>query len=104
MASQVIKLIDAAAATVTGGAVSDGLNQVSYQATGATTNSTGTAEVTIEVSNDNVAWVAAGTISLTLGTTPTTDGFAVNAAWVYTRARVTELTGTGAYVTVSMGV
>lgn len=103
MASNTIKLIDTAAATVVGGAVNDGLNAVTYQATGATTNGVGSAVVAIEVSNDNSAWITAGTITLTLGTSATTDGFAVNAAWVYTRAKVTTLTGTGAWVTVSMG-
>ena len=44
-----------------------------------------------------------GTITLTLGTSSTSDGFAALAAWGFVRCNVTTLTGTGATVSVSMG-
>lgn len=75
-----------------------------FQAAGSTTAGTGSAVVAIEVSNNNANWITLGTITLTLGTTPTSDGFAALAAWGFVRANVTTLTGTGASVTVTMGV
>jgi hypothetical protein len=74
-----------------------------YQAVGATSAGAGTAEVDIEVSNDNENWILLGTISLTLSDTPATDGFASAAAWLYVRANITALTGTDASVNVIMG-
>ncbi len=75
-----------------------------FQASGTTTAGAGTAVVAIEVSNDNANWITLGTITLTLGTSATSDGFAALAAWGFVRANVTTLTGTGASVTVTMGV
>lgn len=74
-----------------------------FQAAGTTTAGSGSAVVAIEVSNDNVNWITLGTITLTLGTSSTSDGFAALAAWGFVRCNVTTLTGTGASVTVSMG-
>lgn len=77
-----------------------------FQAYGSTTAGAGTAVVAIQGSNiDNAnAYITLGTITLTLGTTITADGFATTAPWKYMRANVTELTGTGASVNVLMGV
>lgn len=61
-----------------------------------------TAEVDIEVSNDDEHWMVLGTISLS-GTAVDTDGFASSAAWAFHRANLTAITGTGANVTVKMG-
>lgn len=63
------------------------------------------ATVVIDCSNDGVYWCATplGTITLS-GTTSSTDGFTTNAPWKYVRARVTAIAGTGATVTVYMGV
>lgn len=71
--------------------------QVSVQANVAGTGAV-TADVAVQVSNDNVNWITASTISLT-ATTSDTDGVAVNAAWAYYRLDVTNVTGTGATVT-----
>jgi len=62
------------------------------------------ATVVIEGSNDGTNWVATtlGTITLS-GTTSATDGFTTDAPWMYVRARVTAISGTGATVTVLMG-
>ncbi len=74
-----------------------------FQAAGATTAGSGSAVVAIEVSNNNADWITLGTITLTLGTSSTSDGFASLAAWGFVRCNVTTLTGTGASITVSMG-
>ena len=76
---------------------------------GATTAGAGAATVVIEVSNisppgtGNEDWVTAGTVTLTLGTTRTGDGFVLDAPWTHVRARVTAISGTGAAVNVRMG-
>jgi hypothetical protein len=65
-----------------------------------------TATVDIEVSNDgvNVIDTVAGTITLS-GTTSHSDGFTTqHSPWKYVRANVTAISGTGATVTVTMGV
>ena len=78
--------------------------KATIQASGSTTAGSGSATIVIEVSNDDTNWITAGTITLTLGTTSTTDGFTTDAPWKYIRARVTALSGTGASVTALMGV
>ena len=62
-----------------------------------------TATVVIEVSNNGTTFFEAGTVTLS-GTTVDADGFAINAKWAYTRTNVTAITGTGAAVTVTLGV
>jgi len=63
------------------------------------------ATVVIDGSNDGTHWCATvlGTITLS-GTTTDNDGFTTTAPWKYVRARVTAISGTGATVTVLMGV
>jgi hypothetical protein len=56
----------------------------------------------IEVSNDGVNYITMGTITLTLGTSVTSDGFAVANSYEYYRANVSAISGTGANVTVYM--
>jgi hypothetical protein len=75
-----------------------------FQATGTTTSGTGAVAVAVEVSNDNTNWIAMGTISLTLGTTIATDGFVSIASWTYVRGNVTSISGTGATVSLFMGL
>jgi len=74
----------------------------SFQAVGTTTAGTGAATVVIQVSNDGVNYLTLGTITLTLGTSSTSDGFAVSNTWEYYRANLTSVSGTGAAVTVYM--
>jgi hypothetical protein len=76
--------------------------QHSFQARGATTASTGATTILIEVSNDGVNFITMGTITLTLGTAVTSDGFAVANSYEYYRANVSAISGTGANVTVYM--
>ena len=63
-----------------------------------------TAEIDIEASNDgvNALETAHGTITL-VGTDSSSDGFETTSNWLYVRANVTALTGTGATVKVLMG-
>lgn len=75
-----------------------------FEAYGLTGSGSGAATILIEVRNsEDATWKTMATISLTLGTTTTGDGFASSAAWRYVRARVSALTGTGASVHVNMG-
>ena len=64
-----------------------------------------TATVVVDVSNDGTNWcsTALGTINLS-GNDAVADGFVGDAPWMFVRARVTALTGTGASVQVLMGV
>ncbi|MCK5616415.1 hypothetical protein KAR91_81890 [Candidatus Pacearchaeota archaeon] len=65
-----------------------------------------TATVIIQVSNDGTTWIDTTTsphIALS-GTTSDADGFSMIAKWSYVRAYVNAISGTGAAVTVTMGV
>jgi hypothetical protein len=77
-----------------------GGGRITAEAYGTTTSGSGAASVTIEVSNNNSTWQTAGTIGLTLGTTQTSDGFVIDAPWLYVRANVASISGTGAKVSV----
>ena len=60
---------------------------------------TGTLSATakLQVSNNGVDWITAGSVTLD-NSAGLTDGFAVNARWQYARAKVTEISGTNATV------
>jgi hypothetical protein len=77
-----------------------------FQATGTTSAGAGAATIVVEVSLTGTTneWITLGTITLTLGTTVTTDGFAMDAAWTYVRGNVTAISGTDATVNLYMGV
>lgn len=88
--------------------VSNSVPNTTFQAHGTTTAGSGASVIKIEGNNisENAAdalWVTLGTISLTLGTTEVTDGFAVEASWDFVRANVTSISGTNASVSVYMG-
>lgn len=78
--------------------------KATLQASGLTTSGAGAAEIAVQVSNDNVNWLTLGTISLTLSTTESSDGFAFDAPWAFVRGNVTSISGTGAAVSLLMGV
>lgn len=73
-----------------------------FQAYGSTSAGSGAATILIQVSNvdTDAAYITMGTISLTLGTTVTADGFASDAPWRFVRAKVSAISGTNASVTV----
>jgi hypothetical protein len=102
------KLLDGATVTGSGRAIALSGPQHTFQAYGITSAGSGSAVVDIEVSSvelptSNSDWILAGTITLTLGTTATADGFVINAPWKWVRAKVNTLTGTGASVTAWKG-
>lgn len=74
------------------------------QLIGQTESGVGAALVVIEATNDPTkqSWIPLGTITLVLGTTPTTDGFAVHSQWDYIRGNVSSISGTGAVLQLLM--
>ena len=98
-----------ATATATGSAYQidrriNGNQKRTFQASGTTSSGSGAATILIEVSNDETNWLTLGTITLTLGTSSTTDGFTSDAPWAFVRARVSAISGTDAAVTAYIGV
>jgi len=101
-------LLTAATTTASGAAQKPITVPRTYHAFGTTSAGAGAATIVIEVSNietpaTDADWILMGTITLTLGTTQTSDGFASHAAWRNVRARVTAISGTTATVSVQMG-
>lgn len=74
-----------------------------FQAVGLTSAGAGSAVVNIQCSNDGVNWMTYGTITLTLGTTATSDGLVIAAPWGYFRASLGSISGTNAKVNVLFG-
>lgn len=98
-------LLSAATDTTAGAATSFSSTAKTVQAAGSTTSGTGSATIAIEgTNNTDWPWLPIGVISLTLGTTATSDGLIINADWTYIRARVVSISGTGASVSVMVGV
>lgn len=95
----------ASGVTATGAQASiDGREGIkTFQASGATTAGAGAATIVIQGSMNNTNWDTLGTISLTLSTTSASDSFTSNDGYDYLRANVTDLSGTGASVTVLIG-
>lgn len=78
-------------------------SRATFQAVGIVSAATGVATILIEVSNDNVNFSTAATISLTLGTTTIADGVVMDAKWTYVRVNLSAISGTNATVSVTMG-
>lgn len=102
--NDVYTLLDGATATGAGTSCTTVNTKRTFQASGSVSASTGAASIDIEVSNDGTNWIVLGTISLTLGTTTTSDGFVSDAPWKHVRANVDSISGTDASVDVYMGV
>lgn len=103
------KLLDAVTTAATGDKFALHGAKHSFQGIGFTASGSGAAEIRVEVSSKELPmsdadWLLAGTITLTLGTTATSDGFVIDAAWKWARGKVSTLTGTGASVTLWKGV
>lgn len=99
-----VNLLTASTTTATGDAHEPWGDTRTYGATGTTSAGAGSATILIEVRNDpNAAWITMGTITLTLSTTATADGFSSIVPWRYVRARISAISGTTATVTVTMG-
>ena len=100
MANQI--LLSGVIATGASPALSLSSADFTVQASGFVTASTGAATIKVQVSNDGTNWIDLGTITLTLGTTVTSDGIAAHAKWALIRANVTAISGTNAAVTVTV--
>lgn len=75
-----------------------------YEVSGHTSAGAGATDVVIEVRNSELAaWKTLATVSLVLGTTEVSDGFASQAAWRFVRARITAISGTDATVSANVG-
>ncbi len=105
-----VALLSAATATGYGEAMNARDTRRTFQALGTTTAGAGAAVIEIYVSNvpspvtaTDVEWKLLGSISLTLGTTKTNDGFASDAGWRWVRAKVASISGTNASVDCYMG-
>lgn len=97
--------LQSAATTVS---ASDSINPYhtnrTFEAYGTTSAGSGAATILIEVRNsESATWKTMATISLTLGTTATGDGFSSSAAWAFVRSRISAISGTDATVSVNMG-
>ena len=80
-------------------------NQPSQKTFNAIVTGTGAVAATINIEACNVdnAWVVLGTITLS-GNGSAADGFYHDAPWTQIRANLTAISGTGATVSVAMGV
>lgn len=100
----VLPLLDAATTTATGDQKEPWHTNRTFEAYGTTSSGSGAAAILIEVRNSEASsWHTMATISLTLASSVSGDGFASSAAWRYVRARVSSISGTGASVYVNMG-
>lgn len=70
-----------------------------FQAHGVTSAGAGAATIAVQGTVDGTVWDTIGTISLTLSTTASGEGFTSADAYSAFRANVTEISGTGAAVT-----
>lgn len=104
---QVTALQTAAIATSTSPSIKPWGAKRTFYANGTTSAGVGAATILIEVSDvdsaSNGDWITAATITLTLGTTTTSDGFASDAAWRFVRSRITAISGTDATVNIYVG-
>lgn len=100
---QVTSLLAAATTTETGGSKQLSTAKKVLHCFGTTTAGAGAATVLIEVSSDGTenSWILLATMTLTLATTKSSEGFVSDAPWAYMRARVSAISGTGAAVSVN---
>jgi hypothetical protein len=97
-------LLTAVTTATAGNAVGGTIDRKTYGASGTTSSGTGAATVVIEGSmNSGASWDTIGTISLTLGTTVTSDSFTSADCFEQVRARVSAISGTGASVDAAVG-
>lgn len=101
-----IYLLKEAKTTLTGEAFQTRPIKKTFQLIGKTSSGVGAASVDVEFSNDPTKnnWVLAGTITLTLGTSETSDGFYSNTSWTYARGKINSISGTDAELTLIMGL
>lgn len=104
MAVSITTLISNKLTTGAGASFAPRAAKRTFQAVGSTSAGSGAAAVRVDASNDGgTTWIPVGTISLTLGTSATTDGFASDAPWALIRGYVVSISGTDASVSLYMG-
>lgn len=96
-------LLSGVTATGAGSVFENSAERITLQADGRTTSGSGSAAVNVEVSNNRVNWLTLGTITLTLSSTSSSDGFVAYAPWKFIRGNVTSISGTGASVSLNIG-
>lgn len=96
------QLLHAVTAVSSGAPAHNIMAKHTFQATVTGTGAV-TAVVALDVSNNGINWLLLSTITLS-GTGSASDGVALEAPWLYIRARVTGITGTGAAVDCDMNV
>lgn len=97
-------LLSAATTVTTGDFVETKTGGFSVSVSGKTTSGSGAATVVIEGSHDGITPVTLATVTLTLGTATTSDGFAGAVSWRYLRARLSAISGTGSEINATVGV
>lgn len=100
----VYPLLSSVIATGAGSSVKPVGSNRTFQAHGTTSAGAGAATIVVQVSNNDSDWITLGTISLTLSTTSSSDGFASDAPWKYVRGNVTAISGTDATVSLILGM
>ncbi len=106
-ATKPLTLLSAVTTTGAGTAYMPFTLDKSFIACGTTSAGVGAATVKVEVSDLDAPlsteWIVLGTITLTLGTARTCDGFASAARWKWWRGNVTAISGTTGTATLTMG-
>lgn len=95
-------LLSGVTATGAGSGMQGSRGGCTFQASGTTGSGAGAATIAVQGSNDGTSWDTMGTISLTLGTTSTSDSFTADSRYALIRGNVTALSGTGAAVSLVM--
>ena len=96
-------ILDEVIATGAGTTVQPWKSKRMFQVFGNVSASTGAASVEVQGSQDGTNWVVLDTLTLTLGTTVTSDSGIVDAPWKYVRGNVGSISGTDATVSLFMG-
>jgi hypothetical protein len=99
----VTTLISAATVVNTKTTTLSNISKKTFQAVGTTSSGAGAATIVCRGSNDGSNWISLATITLTLSTTASSDGFAMDAPWRNIQCEVTAISGTGASVSVYVG-
>jgi len=105
-----VQLLTNVTTTLTGGKYAPRCVNRTFQGMGTTSSGSGSAALIVEASDKPIPdegttgdWTTLGTITLTLGTTQTNDGFVSQASWRWVRVRVSSISGTGATVNAYLG-
>lgn len=97
---KIAKLLDAVTTTQASNGAALGSEKSTYQATVSGTGFV-SATVVFEFSNDGIGWLAGETVTFS-GTTTASGGGFNDAPWLYIRANLTAISGTGAALTATV--